>query len=823
MNRKIRQKCEDFFASLAKTLYNHNKKTIGITFLFIFFLASFIPKTIIDTSALALLRKADPARIAYNEFREEFDKNDLIAIAITADEIFDIRFLSKLKEFHQDLINEVPYVKEVTSLINGRDTYSKDDELIVGELLEDWPQNQFDLALFKKRVISNPLFLNYLISENGKVTALILETEAIIDTSSDVNDEFNEYEKDISSGFGDQDILSGFEEEEKIVIEHLRYFGEKENQQVIQAINKLVKKYQTPEFSIALAGDAVVLDVYNRAMERDIVLVVILSLITIGIFLFILFQRLSGVLLPELIVVSGLFSTLGLLSFFKVSIKLTTIVLPGFLLAVSVGYAVHILSIFYVQYQKGATKKDAIAKAMGHSGMAVVLTAFTTAASLFSFAFSELMSIADLGLFGAAGVLLAFVYTILLLPSLIAVIPIKRKEKQNHKKKAAVMDKFLLSISNFSIRHPKKVVTGSMLLFAVSVFYTFQVSYSHNVLNWISKKEKVQQDVPFIDKHLKGSVIHEIIINTKKEDGIKDPVVLKKIERIIKELEGYNKNGIKVGKVISINDIIMEINQSMFDNDPKFYALPDSVAAVSQELLLFENAGSDSLASLVDKNYTKARISIKIPWSDAVYLKDFMAHVQMLFSREFEDSTSITITGIPALLARSIPAALRSMSKSYIIAFIVITLLMIVHVGNVKIGLLSMISNLLPIFMTMGIMGAFKISLDMSTIMIGSIAIGIVVDDTLHFMYNFTKYYDQTKDASFAIKKTMLGTGRALLLTSMILCAGFFILMTASLSLLKVFGALTGITIIFALLADFVLNPALMILVTKKESLSKGH
>ncbi len=813
MNQKVRQKCEDFFAHLARVLYCHPKKTIGFTFLFIFFLASFIPRTIIDTSALALLRNADPARMAYNEFREDFDKNDLIAISITTENIFDIRFLSKLKEFHQDLIGQVPYVKEVTSLINGRDTYSEDDELIVGELLDTWPQTGADLALFKKRVISNPLFLNYLISENGKVTAIILETEAIIDTTPNENDE------DMLSGFGDEDMLSGFELEQKKRVEPQIYFGEKENQQVIKAINKLVKKYQSPGFSIALAGDAVVLDVYNRAMERDIVLVVILSLITIGIFLLFLFQRVSGVLLPELIVVSGLFSTLGLLSFFKVSIKLTTIVLPGFLLAVSVGYAVHILSIFYVEYQKGATKKDAIARAMGHSGMAVVLTAITTAASLFSFAFSDLMSIADLGFFGASGVLLAFVYTILLLPSMIAVIPIKRKEKQDHEKKAAFMDTILLSISNFSIRHPKKVVSGSLLLFAVSIFYTFQVSYSHNVLNWISKNEKVQQDVPFIDKHLKGSIIQEIIINTDKENGIKDPVLLEKLSMIITELQAYNKNGIKVGKVISINDIIMEINQSMFDNDPKFYRLPGSKAAVSQELLLFENAGSDYLASLVDKNYTKTRISVKIPWTDAVYLKDFMAHVHMLFAREFDDGISITITGIPALLARSIPAALMSMSKSYIIAFIVITFLMIAHVGSVKIGLLSMISNLLPIFMTMGIMGAFKISLDMSTIMIGSIAIGIVVDDTLHFMYNFTKYYEQTQDASFAIKKTMLGTGRALLLTSMILCAGFFILMTASLSLLKVFGALTGITIIFALLADFVINPALMILITKKESL----
>ncbi len=801
MNQKIRQKCEDFFAKLARTLYFHHKKTLALTFLFIFFLTAFIPKAIIDTSAVALLRKADPTRIAYNEFREQFDKNHIIVIAVTSDNIFDIEFLSKLKVFHQDLENKIPYVKKVTSLINARDTYSKNDELVVGELLEDWPQDQNDLMLFKKRVNSNPLFLNYLVPEKGNITALILETQAIIETESD-----------------SEDILAEFEEEESIEPEPTRYFGEKENQQVVKAINKLTKKYQTKGFEIAVAGDPVVLDVYNRAMERDIVLVVALSLITIGIFLSILFQRVSGVLLPEIVVISALSSTMGLLSFFKVSIKLTTIVLPGFLLAVSVGYAVHILSIFYVEYQKGASKEDAIAIAMGHSGMAVVLTAITTAASLFSFAFSELMSIADLGLFGAAGVLLAFIYTVLLLPSLIAIIPIKRKENKKQEKKAAFMDAILLSISNFSIRHPKKVVAGSLILFAISLFYTFQVSYSHNILNWIAKHEKVQKDVPFIDKHLKGAVILEVILDTKTKDGIKNPILLKKIKTIIKELAGYNKNGIVVGKVFSINDVIMEINQSMFDNDPEYYSLPDSQAAVSQELLLFENAGSDDLQSLVDDNYEKTRISIKIPWTDAIYVKSFMDHVHMLFSRQFQNNGSVTITGIPALLARSIPVALRSMSKSYVIAFMVITLLMIIHVGSVRIGLLSMISNLLPIFMTMGIMGALKIKLDMSTIMIGSIAIGIVVDDTLHFMYNFRKYYEMTNNAPHAIKKTMLGTGRALLLTSVILSTGFFILMTASLSLLVVFGALTGLTIIFALLADFILNPALMILVTKKKS-----
>lgn len=194
------------------------------------------------------------------------------------------------------------------------------------------------------------------------------------------------------------------------------------------------------------------------------------------------------------------------------------------------------------------------------------------------------------------------------------------------------MDAILLSVSNFSIRHPKKVVAGSLMVFAVSVFYTFQLSYSHNILNWIAKHEKIQQDVPFIDEHFKGSVILEVILGTQTDDGVKDPVFLRKIQHVIKLLDGYDQNGISIGKVFSINDLIMEINQSMFDNNPKFYTLPDSQAAVSQELLLFENAGSDDLESIVDKNYRKTRIRIKIPWTDAVYLNDFMDHVHMLFS-----------------------------------------------------------------------------------------------------------------------------------------------------------------------------------------------
>jgi len=802
MNPKLRRRIEGFFSGLAELIYRHHLTCLGMTLAIVAALASQIPHAEMDTSAVALLRQNDPIRIQYDAFRDRFNENEMLVITVTPPEVFDLTFLHRLKSFHEALEKKVPHVKEVNSLINARDTYGRGDELVVGALLDTWPQTPSDLETLRTRIFANPLYMDTLISRDGKVTALLVETQAILQ----------------GSGAADA-LLDGFDEagnvaDEAQAVPAARYFGEKENRAVIAAINHTISTYHSPDFSIAMAGEPVVMDVYNRAMEIDIVKVVLLSLLTIAVFLAILFRRVSGVLLPELVIIFALLSTGGMLALFQVTIKLTTVVLPGFLLAVSVGYSVHILSVFYVQYKNGNTKKAAIIDAVGHSGFAVLLTALTTAASLFSFAFAELTAIADLGFFGAAGVLLAFVYTILMLPACIALFPIRRKIDSGERKKSAAMDRALLFFSRFSTRHPRKVVAGALFLFAMSIYYTCQVSYSHNVLNWINEKEKITADVPYIDTHLNGTIILEAILDTGMADGLKAPLFLNQLQAFKQKIMAYADAHLSVGKVYAIDDIIMEVNQSLNGNDPKYHAVPQTRAAVSQELLLFENSGSDDLERFTDRDYRVARLSIKTPWTDAVYLKIFVAHVQALTERCFPDVSSKVVTGIPALLSRSIPASLHSMAKSYVAAFLVITLLMILHVGNVKIGLLSMISNLLPIFMTMGIMGAFHIRLDMSTIMIGSIAIGIVVDDTLHFMYNFRKYFDQTGDASFSIEKTMLGTGRALLLTSVILSAGFFILMSASLSLLVVFGWLTGLTIVFALLADFIVNPALMVLVT---------
>jgi predicted RND superfamily exporter protein len=250
-------------------------------------------------------------------------------------------------------------------------------------------------------------------------------------------------------------------------------------------------------------------------------------------------------------------------------------------------------------------------------------------------------------------------------------------------------------------------------------------------------------------------------------------------------------------------------------NDPNYYRIPKDRKTVAQEFLLFENSGSDDLEQIVDSQFSKTRITIKTPWVDSVILNEFRKQMKSEFQSTFSGKADITITGLAALMARTIPAALHSMANSYGIAFLVITVMMILMLGDIRIGLLSMLPNLLPILFIMGIIGLSGIPLDMNTLMIGSIAIGLVVDDTVHFMYNFRRYYNISGDARIAIQETLLGTGRAMLITSLVLSMGFFVLILASLKNFNIFGFFTGMTILFALLADFVLAPALMILVTR--------
>jgi predicted RND superfamily exporter protein len=267
-----------------------------------------------------------------------------------------------------------------------------------------------------------------------------------------------------------------------------------------------------------------------------------------------------------------------------------------------------------------------------------------------------------------------------------------------------------------------------------------------------------------------------------------------------------------VGKTVSVVDVLKEINQALHNGRADSYAIPGNRDLIAQEFLLFENSGSDDLEKVVDRQFSTARLSAKVPWSDFQTYQGFVQDLGDRARQILPGHAQVTTTGMLVLLTESVVALMNSMATSYAIAGVVITLLMILMLGNLKIGLVSMIPNLFPIVVTLGLMGWFDIPVDMFTLLIGSIAIGLAVDDTIHFMHNFKRYYGHSGNARWAVCESLRTTGRAMLFTTLVLVAGFWLFMFASLDNLFYFGLLTGMTILLALAADFVLAPALMVL-----------
>ena len=804
----LRQQLEGLFEKAALILFTHRLKSLLLLVLFIAGLASNLGRLTADVTTEGFLHKNDPALLAYEAFKDQFGTDDRIIIAIRSETIFSTGFLTKLKHLHDELESGVPYLDDITSLINVRDTFGQGDTLRVEDLCEPFPENPEDVAYIEKRVDATPLYKDLVISSDKTMTALVLKLQAAPDMD-------------------EVDLLSGFAEENDPSADSngSQWITPAQNSEAVLAMDAIVKKYAGDNFKVIVSGTSTVNHFLKEVLSADTKRFLKLAYLAVMIFLGLMFRRISGVLIPILIVTLSLVSVLSLMAITGVSFKLPTQILPSFILAVGVGYSVHILALFFHHLKNSGSsnspeerKQKAITHAMGHSGVAVVMTALTTAAGLFSFSTSEVAPIAELGLFAGFGVFMAMLITFVLLPPLLSFVRVPKPQKTSR----VPLDRFLTSVSRVSTSRPIMVLTLSTLLFAGALAGIPRLDFSHDVLRWLPETDIIRMDTETIDRDFGGTIAMEIVMDTGKENGLYDPALMAKIDAAARKIDAIETDNVATGKVWSLMEILKETNRALHGNETAYYSLPTTRELTAQELLLFENSGSDDLEDFTDSRFSKARISVKLPFIDAISYSHYIDRVNATLAEELP-GVSVTTTGMIMIYSRVIAAGIKSMRISYLYAFATISVLMILLLGNVRIGLISMIPNLLPIVVILGISGWLKIPVSLFIMLIGNIAMGLAVDDTIHFMHNFRKYFDETGDSELAVRKTLLTAGRPMIVTSIVLSLGFFIYLFSAMNHLTHFGLLTGTAIALALLADFFVAPALVTVIygrTAKKSVS---
>ena len=763
---------------------------------------SYLPELRSDNSSESFLRPNDPARIHYDAFREQFGQDDQFVVAIRTTDLLDLDFLGRLRSFHEALEANLPHVEDVTSLLNARSTRGEGDELVVEDLMADWPESAADLARLRTRILETPLYRGALVNE--ALTATTITIEPFIYSARPGGElDFEHFSDEVDAPNSPPP----------------EFLSEREQAELIAELEAQAQRFAASDFRINLAGNVMFSQAASERTIHDTGVFLVGGWSAMAVLLFVLFRRASGVLLPLLVVVPSIAVTYGIMALLGIPTSVSGQVLPVLVLAVGVCSAVHLLTSAYQEIGSGRSREDAIANALGRSGLAIGMAALTTAGGLLSFASADLAQVRNLGLTAPIGILLTLFYTVTLLPSVLAVIPL-RQSRFGGDALQRVVGSRLAMIGVAVAKRPLAVIVLALALVLVGGVGVAKLRFSQDLLKWFPPDDPMRVASEVVNREFAGAGGVEVWVDTGRENGLHDPALLARLDEATRFAatltEGEGDERLYTGKVVSILDVVKETHRALNDNRPEFYAIPSDQRLVAQELLLFENSGSDDLETLVDSQFSMARLSIITPFADGMLFLPYSERLKLGFERILGDGVTVRVTGLGSLFSRSFAIVNVTMARSYGIALLVITPLMVLLIGDLRRGLLSMVPNLVPIWLTLGVMGFMDVPIDNSSLLIGCIVLGLAVDDTIHFMHRFQRSFATNGDAFEAIRETLSTTGAALLFTTLVLTSAFLVMATSYMSNISSFGLITAFAAVIAFVADIVLSPVLMALATRR-------
>jgi len=812
----IRRKIERSFEGLGFWISEHPWKVLLACLALTGALGSQLPWLNFDTSIDGFLKPTDPLRVNYDHFREDFGRDEMILVALRPKNVFDIEFLKLLKTIHRDLEDHLPRLDEVTSLVNARNTYGRGDVLVVDDLLLKIPETPEELELFREHAMSDPVYRDIWISDDGTIANLAIESDAF-DMGNSIGAKVSSKNRAQMEFDFDEDPTA-LENAIPETREHKPLRSE-HNAEIVAAVEKLVSKYRSDDLEIRVGGSPSMTARLLLAMESNLQTFMLASLGVIALLLAFVFRRASAVFLPLLVVSLALVSMLGSMAIGGIDVAFGTQILPSAILAIGIGYTVHLLTIFYRKFDETKDKKHAVVHALGHSGLAILMSAVTTMVGFGSFVVSDLLPLYRMGLVAPFGVGFVYLYAVLLLPALLVLLPIRaRTPARATGQGPKALDRLLTRIGDFSHRNAKPVAVLGIGLGVAALIGASRLHFSHDPMHWLPKDDRVRVNHDYLEKKLDGTMVLEMVLDFDKENALHDPEVLHKIETLTDYAKSRPTGDVVVGKTLSIVDVSKEIHQALYSGNPEYYRIPPDQWTAGQEFLLFENSGSDDLEKVTNSLFSKARITMKVEWLDSRFYPIFIKKLEAFAHDLFGPDVELYTTGMLALMSRTMSNVMDSAARAYVLAFLLITPLMILLIGNLRAGLVSMLPNLFPIVATLAAMAIFDIELDMFTILVGSIALGLAVDDTIHMVHGYARNLSHTGDVGLALHQTMETSGRALMFTSLVLCAGFSVFLLSELNNLILFGGLTTMAIGFALIADIVLTPALLSLATRGQA-----
>jgi len=533
-------------------------------------------------------------------------------------------------------------------------------------------------------------------------------------------------------------------------------------------------------------------------------------LIQMGI-LFWVARGVRGIVAPLVIVVLSVLWTMGMIGVMGLTLNLFIILVPTLLICVGIGDSVHFISEFHDQCIHGLKRRQAVIEAVARVGLPCLITSLTTAIGFLSFLAARIKPFREMGVYAAIGVIAAFVLTLVLVPVFYSFGKDQvrsRKISDSHRLHHDFWDRILEKICRIVIGYPKTVLLMFICLSIVSVIGYQSVEVETNTAKMLSRKLPIRQAYDYVDDRMGGSMSLEVMLNTGEKDGVKDPAFLKQMDTFQQFMEDHPLTT----KTSSVLDILKKMRRALHENKSEYYAIPETKDGTSQYLFLYETSGGENLDKLVSFDYDIARLTAR---TKTLYTKDvrnFITDVKDFAQKNFGPAVKVEVTGYAGWFKRLNDLVGEGQRQSFITALIVITLVLIVVMGSFRLGLISMVPNVFPVLITLGLMGFAGIYMDTPLMSFSAVIIGVAVDDTIHFMMRFRREFERLGNYADSLRATLSTVGRPITFTTVTLVLGFSVLAFSNVSGIAKFGLLSSFAFLWALLADFFFAPALMLL-----------
>ena len=663
---------------------------------------------------------------------------------------------------------QLPYSIRVDSVTNFQRTDADGDDLLVRDLVID-PANRTpaELADALRYAQNDPLIANNLLNSDASMVAVNVtfhlpgesnaETPAVVKAARELRD--------------------------RILAEH-------------------------PDINIYMTGAMMINVSFTEAAQQDIVTLVPIMYGLIIIVMIVLLRSLWATFATLIVIGLSAAAGMGFAGFAGIVLTPPSASAPTIILTLAVADSVHILVTQFQAMRRGNDKIAALIETMRLNAMPVFLTSVTTALGFLTINFTDSPPLKDLGNISAFGIMAAWFFSVTLLPALIAVLPLKAPKEDG--RMHGLMDRF----GKFLVRRQNPVLLISLAVTAVMVALVPMNEANDQFHEYFDPSFQFRTDTDYILEHMTGFYPLHFNLDTGETNGITDPAYLKKLE----EFEEFWKSIDGVNYVYNFANIMKRLNKNMHGDDPAWYRIPDNRELAAQYLLLYEFSlpfGLD-LNNQINIEKSGTRFTAIFPNISSKETR-YYAELGENWLRENAPEIFSYATSPPVMFSYISERNIKAMFIGMPIALVGISLLLIFALGSVKMGLLSLVPNLVPLGLAFGVWALFDGQIIFTMAVVLGMTLGIVVDDTIHFMSKYLRARrEMGQNAEDAVRHAMRTVGSAILVTSMILTAGFLVLGLSPFAPNGTMAQLTAIAIVMAVLADFFLLPTLLMKLDKQ-------